>query len=318
MSLVNIRSHCSFAPSKKKEHINKKNYSDVSLRSKNDKQKEMPIYASLKKASYTIEAAVVIPLFITMMVFGIFLFRLLQVQSGMQQSIDYASRTMAVTLGNVSNTGESDKDVTPDSKEATIKGELSHAALLASTIGLAGYQVAQNNVPLEFIDGGAAGIDFLESSAEGNYIDLKVNYKMTFPVGLFGNLKFDVSQRARNRKWIGYDKAENETDGQYVYITEHGEVYHTNYYCTYLNPSVHRIEKSEVSSKRNKSGAIYYKCKRCRGVKEGGFLYITDYGTSYHSDVNCTEIKHDIKKVLLEDIKDKMRPCSKCAAGQAH
>ena len=318
MSLLNLRSHCSFAPSKNKEHINQNSFSDVSLQCKNDKDKEMPIYASFKKASYTIEAAVVIPLFITMMVFGIFLFRLLQVQSGMQQYIDYASRTMAVTLGNVSNTGESDHDVNPDSEDPTVTGELSEAALLASTIGLAGYEVVQNDVPLGFIDGGAAGIDFLESTAEGNYIDLKVNYKLTFPVGLLGNLKFDVSQRARNRKWVGYDKSENETDGQYVYITEYGEVYHTNYYCTYLNPSVHRIEKSEVGEKRNKSGAIYYKCKRCMGVKEGGYLYITDYGTAYHSDVNCTEIKHDIKKVLLEDVKDKMRPCSKCAAGQTH
>lgn len=314
MSLLKKKSHCSFAPSKNKELINRFRFRKVVLNSKKIRKLEMPIYASLKKASYTIEAAVIIPLFITLMVFGIFLFRLLQVESGMQQSIDFASRTMAVTLGNVSNTGESDKDVDPSSEDSTIKGELSEAALLASTIALAGYQVAENDVPLAFIDGGAAGINFLESTAEGNYIDLKVSYKMTFPVGLLGKFKFDVDQRARNRKWVGYDKSENQSDGQYVYITEHGEVYHSNYYCTYLNPSVHRIEKAEVSAKRNKSGAIYYKCKRCQGVKEGGFLYITDYGTAYHSDVNCTEIKHDIKKVLYEEVNDKMRPCSKCGA----
>ncbi len=278
--------------------------------------KEMPFYASFLKASYTIEAAIIMPLFITLMVFGIFIFRVLQVQSGMQQSINTASRTMAVSLGNVANSGESNKDVNPDGEDPSVKGELSEAALLASTIALAGVEVANNHVPLEFIDGGAAGINFLESDASGNYIDLKISYEMTFPVGLLGDYSFEVNQRARNRKWVGYDKSEGSTDGTYVYITDHGEVYHRNYFCTYLNPSVHRVGESEVPNLRNKSGGKYYQCKRCKGTKANGFLYVTDYGEAYHTDVNCTEIKHNIKKVLYEEVKDKMNPCSKCSAGE--
>ena len=287
-----------------KRTINQKIFNESRLHSK--KSEEMPFYASFLKASYTIEAAIIIPLFISLMVFGMFTFRLMQVQSGIQQSIDNASRTMAVSLGNVSNTGESDKDVDTDQEETTVSGELSEAGLLASTIAMAGVEV---------VNGGVAGINFLQSSAQGNYIDLKVNYRMTFPVGLLGNISFDVSQRARNRKWVGYDKAENEADGDYVYITDHGEVYHRNYYCSYLNPSVHRVPENEVKDRRNKGGAIYYQCKRCKGVKAHGFLYITDYGNSYHNDVNCTEIKHNIKKVLYEEVKDKMKPCSKCGGG---
>jgi hypothetical protein len=252
----------------------------------------MPIYASLKKASYTIEAAVIMPLFISLMVLGIFTFRILQVEYGVQHSIDNACRTMAVTIG----------------EDAHYEG-----GLLAATIAMSAAEIVKNDVPIEFIDGGAAGFYLIDSSAEGNYIDIKVKYSMSFPIGLLGNFSFDVSQRAKNRKWVGYDKNEYKTDGNYVYITEKGEAYHSNYYCTYLNPSVHRIPSSEVSDKRNKSGGIYYQCKRCKGVKDNGFLYITDYGTSFHSDVNCTEIKHNIKKVLLEEVKDTMRPCSKCS-----
>lgn len=299
------------APGENKEPINLSNINESRLHSKN-KNLEMPFYASLKKASYTIEATIIIPLFISLMVFGIFTFRLLQVQSGIQQSIDNASRIMAVSLGNTANSGESDKDVNPDQEDPTISGELSEAGLLASTIALAGVEVINHDVPLEFIDGGAAGIYFLDSSAAGNYIDIKVSYKMTFPIGLLGKYSFDVTQRARNRKWVGYDKSEGESDGTYVYITDHGKVYHNNYYCTYLNPSVHRIAKNEVKDKRNSGGAKYYQCARCKSVKANGFLYITDYGTAFHNDVNCTEIKHNIKKVLLEEVKDKMPACSKC------
>ena len=80
-----------------------------------------------------------------------------------------------------------------------------------------------------------------------------------------------------------------------------------------MNPSVHRLPMEDISSVRNKSGGIYYECHRCKGKNPGGFLYVTDYGTAWHNDVNCTEIKHNIKKVLYEEVRYTMRPCSKCA-----
>jgi hypothetical protein len=178
--------------------------------------------------------------------------------------------------------------------------------------------VVENDVPLEYIDGGPLGIYFLDSTASGNYIDLKISYRMTYPIGLLGDLSFDVNQRSRNRKWVGYDKLEYETDGTYVYITEHGQAYHTNYYCTYLNPSVHAVKKEDVKESRNKGGEKYSVCRKCKNEPAGSYLYITDYGTAYHNSAECTEIKHNIKKVLLEDVKDSMRPCSKCAAGEKH
>lgn len=303
---------CLFAPGiKSKFKINRKK--KLTLHSKN--KKEIPIYASFKKASYTIEATVIMPLFITLMLFGIFTFRVLQVQSGVQQGINQASRIMAVTLGNIANSGESDQDVDMSEEEVSIFSMVPKAGLYGATLALSEYEIAKTNLPSEFIDGGLFGINYLETNTDGNYIDVKVSYRMTFPIGLLGKYSFNVTQRARNRKWVGYDKSENNTDGAYVYITEHGKVYHTNYYCTYLNPSVHRVSADEISKKRNKSGGIYYECKKCKHSKNTGFLYITDYGTAYHSDMNCTEIKHMIKQVPLSSVEDTMSPCSKCAAG---
>ncbi|SHJ17849.1 hypothetical protein SAMN02745725_01923 [Pseudobutyrivibrio xylanivorans DSM 14809] len=279
-------------------------------------QKEMPFYASFEKASYTIEAAVILPLFITLMIFGMFIFRMLQVQSGVQQSLDAASRRMAVTLGNMANEGESDKDVDTSNAEPTLRGELSEAGLLIATISMAGYEVVEHKVPIEYIDGGAAGLDFSESTVEGNYIDLKVNYNLTFPIGLLGNYTYEVTQRSRCRKWVGCDKAEFSLDARYVYITEKGEAYHRNYMCTYLNPSVHSMPAEDIKSARNKSGGIYYQCHKCKNIKPGGLVYVTDYGTAWHSDISCKEIKHNIKKVLYEEVKNSMRPCSKCTGEQ--
>ncbi|SEA48353.1 hypothetical protein SAMN02910384_01606 [Pseudobutyrivibrio sp. ACV-2] len=275
-------------------------------------QPEMPFYASSKKASYTIEAAVIMPLFITLMVFGMFIFRLLQVQSGVQQSINATSRTMSVALGNLANSGTSDTDVDTSDEEPTIEGLLSEGVLIGAAAAKTAVEMEDRHVPIEFIDGGAAGFSFLGTSFEGNYVDIKVDYQMTFPVGLLGHYTFDVSQRARTRKWVGYDKTEDFTDSRYVFITEKGEHYHMNYHCTYLNPSVHRLPIEELEAARNKGGAKYYRCERCKGKTTRGFVFVTDYGTSFHGDINCSEIKHNIKKVLYEEVKDIMPACSKC------
>ena len=108
--------------------------------------------------------------------------------------------------------------------------------------------------------------DMTKEERQEAYID----YSLTFPIGLLGDYTYDVSQRARCRKWVGYENANNKSDCRYVYITEHGEVYHSNYYCTYLNPSVHRILVNQVSSARNKGGATYKKCHRCGWSKAKG------------------------------------------------
>ena len=260
------------------------------------KDKEASIYASRLNASYTLEAAVVLPVFITLMVFGIFLFRILEVQAGVQQGMDMASRTMAVV------------SFSDDDSES----EKSDTAILASTIAYAELLNKQNNIPTSYIYGGLLGLNYGSSTVEGNYIDLKVNYKMRFPVGLLGRFTFDISQTAKCRKWVGYDPSENSIDGEYVYVTAYGTVYHRDYNCSYLNPSVRAVSASSVSSLRNSSGGKYYPCSDCNAGKDSGTVYITDYGTVYHSKSNCSAIKRSIRRVLLEKVKDTMGCCSKC------
>ena len=49
------------------------------------------------KASITLEMVVVLPLFISFMVFFLFMFRILLVQESMEEALVYSSRTLAVT-----------------------------------------------------------------------------------------------------------------------------------------------------------------------------------------------------------------------------
>lgn len=104
---------------------------------------------------------------------------------------------------------------------------------------------------------------------------------------------------------------EHKASEEYVYLAEHGTVYHRSESCTYLNPSVQSITFVEIGTKRNASGGKYYPCKRCVKKSPVDIVYYTEYGSRYHSSPVCSEIKRNIRKVRLSEIGD-FPACSKC------
>ncbi len=250
-------------------------------------EEEIPFYTSFRKGSYTIEVAVVMPLFITLMMFAVFFFRVLQVEAGVQKALEFASRTTAI---------EAFSDDDTDTQ-------------IFAAILLAEEQIVANRVPTSYI---SDAISYEGSSAEGNYVDLQADYSMTFPIGLLGHFPFEIHQSARSRKWIGYDPAEAAWDGIYVYVTEYGSVYHTSLACSHLDLSIQATTTSQVGSKRNKNGGKYYPCSHCKTTAKSGRVYITDYGNQYHKDINCSRLKRNVRKLLLNAVEGIMPACSDC------
>lgn len=109
-----------------------------------------------------------------------------------------------------------------------------------------------------------------------------------------------------------------QTEEKYVYITEQGSVYHFDRGCVYLNPGIQSMNYSRAQSQRNRSGGKYGSCKSCckgREITDKTVVYITPYGSSFHTDKKCSGLKRTIRKVLLSKAGN-MPPCSKCAAQQ--
>ena len=239
-------------------------------------------------ASYTVEAAMVIPIFLGLMIFAIFYMRILQVEYGIQKVLDETSQQAAVLC----------------SGEDTISlGEL---RLLCTG------RMTQENIPLSYIKGGILGISFGESTVEGNYIVLRVSYDVDFPVWFFGNLQWNRRQQSVNRKWIGWDKDEEGAGGTYVYVTEYGTVYHLQRHCPYLNPGIMAIPYRQVTDRRNESGARYKACKGCGAKKvNAGVVYITEYGEMYHRTLRCKGLRRTIHRILITDVGNR-ELCRKC------
>lgn len=107
------------------------------------------------------------------------------------------------------------------------------------------------------------------------------------------------------------DKNKSE---EYVYITEHGSVYHKDYQCVYLKPSVQPIRFYHIRNERNSSGGKYYCCEKCSKNQtplSQDTVYITTYGTKWHLKRECKGIKHDARKVKLFEV-GMLSGCSKC------
>ena len=154
-----------------------------------------------------------------------------------------------------------------------------------------------------------------ENTDDEDMVDITANYVIKLPISFFGNLSFPMTDHARVRKWTGYDPAEGADTGdreeEMVYITPTGVAYHRDRGCSYLNPSISGVSYQSLSYRRNTGGGIYYPCATCARNCTGGTVYITNYGGSYHTDLNCSGLKRTIYCVPLSEVGGR-HPCSRC------
>jgi len=118
------------------------------------------------------------------------------------------------------------------------------------------------------------------------------------------------------RSWIGYtgETFTSHAGEELVYVTPQGTVYHRNQDCTYLRLSVRTISSADLDTARNLSGGKYAPCEYCiKSHTVPSSVYITNYGTSYHSSGKCQGLKRTIMAVPLSKAKD-LRCCYRCGS----
>ena len=97
----------------------------------------------------------------------------------------------------------------------------------------------------------------------------------------------------------------------YVYVTENGQVFHTDIDCTYLLHQIRTANINDVSQLRNDAGARYYKCSKCDGNSDT--IYYTPYGRRYHTTSTCEVLQRNVTSIKREIAEKTMRCCIKCA-----
>ena len=234
-----------------------------------------------------------IPLVAGFLAIILMFFRVLQVETQVYSALSYAGRKTAAM---------------------TVAGEYDSAQLAMAEVYFRD-ALSEYSLPQKYVEGGAYGISLLASEFSGDYVCLKANYRIGFPVKFFAIDGIDIYQESKNRKWTGSDGKVGEDD-PWVYVTDEGSVYHLTTKCNYLDLSIQSVEYTQVADLRNQSEHKYYACELCaEDILPSDTLYITDYGETYHTDLNCSGLKRTIRQVRLSEVGGKSG-CSKCAAQQ--
>jgi len=255
-------------------------------------------------ASMTVEAAFVLPFFLFAFLNVISILEIYRVQSNLSAAMHRTSKEMAVCAYEY---------------KAVFGDDVGTLESLGLTYGYASNRVkhilgekALNNSPIK---GGVSGISWYRSSVleEDDCIDLIASYTIKPPVAVVGFGEFKMYNRMFTRAWTGYDNAaasDSNADEEFVYITPDGTVYHRSRACSYLKLSIVPVNMAVLASWRNEGGAKYYPCEEC-GKEERDIVYVTDYGTRYHSSLQCSKLKRTILTVPLSEVGGR-GACSKC------
>ena len=144
------------------------------------------------------------------------------------------------------------------------------------------------------------------------YVKLHKMYKLDTVTPVYTFYSPRIYQMAEERAFIGVDSYDPDENDPIVYMTPSGEVVHCDKTCMYLKIYYKSKRASELINSRNRDGSKYYPCSKCASHVSGNeTVYITGYGTRYHTDMNCTAISRHIITLRYSQVKG-MRMCSHC------
>ena len=256
-------------------------------------QKETP-QCTRQKGSITVEASIIIPLYICFFVTILFFFRIMQVQIVVQGELEEVGRKLSVV----------------SMKE--VESEILEMEYLGLAKGLLYLELKEEVLIEKYVMGGAIGVNLLASEFDEDYISLNANYLVRFPLKLLGGMDVLIFQNTRFRKWNGWSGADAEVGSEdWVYVTEYGEVYHIRRSCPYLKLTIRNVFATELNTMKNVNGECYDKCERCGAGENRFMVYITDYGNRYHYSLECSGLKRTIYYKKRSEVGE-MEACSKC------
>ena len=262
-------------------------------------------------ASVTVEASIVLPIFLFLFVNLLCVFDILKLQCDLEAALHQTgSQIMINKAATKSFLGYGEGGTTEDIVSGAVNAAMA-SRMVKQYLG-------EDYLEHSPICNGSSGLSFAQTALEsdGDVIDIVATYKVHPLFGIAAFKNFPVEGRFYGHAFTGYDVRgealeDDEEEDELVYITESGTAYHKSLDCSHLKLSVKSVSKKEVSSKRNKDRGKFYPCEYC-GKRAGQTVYITNYGNRYHSDRNCSGIKRTIKTVRLSEAAGRS-PCSECA-----
>lgn len=280
----------------------KPNIYRVNTRSKNLVAWFRRVSSGVVRGSMTVEACIVVPLFIFCMINLLFYIQVIETSSRMTAALHETGNEICSYGYAIDNSlGEG----FPSGAASTVYASSSIAKHLGNTTNHRGG-----------IQGGLLGINYLGSSimTDNGLVKITTGYFLKFPVKM-GIRPFYLGNIYYGHAWVGYEpiagNIAEDIEDPIVYMTPSGSVYHTTPNCSHLNPKVRSVSRVEAETIRSQDGSIYHQCELCGNGGGMGSVYVTDYGNRYHSNLYCSGIKRNVMCVHLSEVGGR-RVCLTC------
>ena len=250
-----------------------------------------PRRRSRLKASLTVEAALVLPLFLFVLLLLALPFRMMTAErQGQRAAEEVCARAAQVAaLRDEANTQYTD------------------------SLGEQALKAARETVR----DPNVSGLSAEHSSflADGETVSVVLDYRYQIPIPLFRIPPLRRSCTATRRAWIGETDPENrlsETGAdELVFIGRHSTRYHKSAHCHYLSNELSALSVEAARNARNAGGGRYHACPVCARAVTAGTVYIMPSGSAYHRDPACRAIRAYVRAVRLSEVQS-LGPCSYC------
>ena len=273
-------------------------------------------------ASFTVEAALVLPAMLFVLCAFLYFLIILTIQVEFNQELMNQARKVsryAFAYEEVLHMSPAEEQEYKKGQEPGLTDVLFHGFSSAYALGQIKKEIGVEWLDRSCIKGGADGLSFLSDSliSDNHMVDMVLRYQVKIPYLPGDIFSLLCVQRVRIRTFTGFmppgeEGTEKEEAEALVYVTETGSVYHTSKYCTHLNLSIKAVDCANLASMRNSSGGIYYACERCGGVSEGSnTVYVTTYGDRYHGSTDCQGLKRSFQEIPISEVEGR-RQCKKC------
>ena len=272
--------------------------------------------STLSNGIITIEASIAITIFALSMFLVLSLFNILYVQNIYSEKVSellrgFSENAYITDLFSSSNDSQSSESDTafnleiPNNMVVSIADEyLIKTLFVDDSIK----KLTESN----YITRGVKGLDFSSTyynEAKG-ILTISLSYSFTFPF-LDGAEVYKTSLSKSIKVFNGIKISSNKSDTDfYVYMSLHGNVYHTNRYCSYL---VHYTDVYDLNTHPVMNGP---RCERCKDLEPDSHLaYITKNGDVYHLSLDCPTFQRDIYAIKYSTIQSggtSYKICERC------
>ena len=268
-------------------------------------------------AGMTVEASLVLPLFLFFIFNVLFLIDVIRLQSSVTAALQQTGDKICEYAWYREYVSDGDQGGIQIPQAA---GDILSLAYVSGE--MRGY-LGSGYMNSTCLRGGSGGISYLNSRilSGDDIVEINADYRTRPFIPVLSGPDLSIRSVYYGHAWTGYKVGSGDAgapgegdaanEERKVIVAENGVVYHTDPDCVYLKPHVREADASELDHLRANDGSIYHPCEYCHPSPDGK-VYITPDGDRYHSSPDCSRIRRTTHEETAEEAQTHLRPCPKC------